>query len=206
MTLGLDHLVYATPSLEEGVAEIERLLGVRPAFGGRHIGRGTHNALISLGADCYVEVIAPDPDHPAAGMPLPFGIEGLTAPRLATWAAKAGGIDARVERARAAGYDPGDPISMSRERPDGAVLSWRLTMPNAGETIVPFLIDWDPGPHPAETSPQGCEFMLMHAAHPDPNAVTQKLNALAIELPVEKGPEPRLWATIRGLRGVVELS
>lgn len=207
MTLGLDHLVYATPSLEEGIEEVERLLGVRAAFGGKHTGRGTHNALLSLGADCYLEIIARDPEQPDGATPLPFGLDGLASPRLATWAAKAGGIEARVKRSRAAGYDPGDVLSMSRERPDGMRLSWRLTMPNAGEVIVvPFLIDWDPGPHPAETSPQGCEFMLMRAEHPDPDAISRKLNALAIELPLERGPEPRLLVTIRGLRGVVQLS
>lgn len=206
MTLGLDHLVYATPSLEEGIEEIERLLGVRAAFGGKHTGRGTHNALLSLGADCYLEIIARDPEQTDVTTPLPFGLDRLASACLATWAAKAGGIGARVERSRAAGYDPGNVLSMSRERPDGMRLSWHLTMPNAGDVIVPFLIDWDPGPHPAETSPQGCEFMLMHAEHPDPNAISRKLNALAIELPLEKGTAPRLVATIRGLRGVVELS
>jgi len=41
----IDHLVYATPDLDLGIATIERLLGVRATAGGRHPGAGTRNAL-----------------------------------------------------------------------------------------------------------------------------------------------------------------
>ena len=36
----VDHLVYATPDLDSGVEEIEKLLGVRATPGGQHPGRG----------------------------------------------------------------------------------------------------------------------------------------------------------------------
>src|SRR5262249_11322359 len=58
----VDHLAYATPDLEKGVAEIERLLGVRATPGGQHPGRGTRNALVSLGPTSYLEIVGPDPD------------------------------------------------------------------------------------------------------------------------------------------------
>ncbi len=37
----VDHVVYATPDLERGMEEIERLTGVSPTLGGEHPGRGT---------------------------------------------------------------------------------------------------------------------------------------------------------------------
>ncbi len=45
----VDHLVYAVPDLDRGIAYIEQLLGIRATLGGRHVGRGTHNALLALG-------------------------------------------------------------------------------------------------------------------------------------------------------------
>src|SRR5690349_1003202 len=78
----VDHLVWATPDLNRGIDQIENLLGVRPTFGGRHLGRGTHNALLALGNDVYLEIIAPDPEQPDPPTPRAFGVDGVTEPRL----------------------------------------------------------------------------------------------------------------------------
>jgi hypothetical protein len=85
----LDHLVYSVPDLDATVEELAVRLGVRPVFGGRHEGRGTHNALLALGEQRYLEIIARDPSQPDAPTPLPHDLDGLTSPRLVTWAARA---------------------------------------------------------------------------------------------------------------------
>src|SRR5687768_18558203 len=54
-----DHLVVAVRSLEEGVAEFERLTGIKAGVGGKHPGRGTENALVSFGGGKYLEILAP---------------------------------------------------------------------------------------------------------------------------------------------------
>lgn len=51
----IDHLVYATPDLDRGIAEIEKLVGVRATLGGKHPGRGTRNAFIALGPNSFLE-------------------------------------------------------------------------------------------------------------------------------------------------------
>lgn len=152
----LDHLVYATPDLDATVAELERLLGVRPAEGGRHPGFGTRNRLVGLGGRSYLEIVGPDPEQEDPAGPRPFGIDGLRAAGLAGWALAVEDIDAVTARAREQGYDPGDPQDMSRRTPSGELLSWRLTPPDrAGHgRLVPFLIDWA---RPA-IPPTGCRW------------------------------------------------
>lgn len=63
----LDHLVVAAADLDEGVRWVEERLGVAMDAGGRHEVFGTHNCVLSLGPDCYLEVIAVDPQAPAPG-------------------------------------------------------------------------------------------------------------------------------------------
>jgi hypothetical protein len=204
----IDHLVYAAPDLEAACRELEARLGVRPSPGGQHTGRGTHNALLDLGDGAYLEVIAPDPGQPQPSAPRPFGIDGLALARLVTWAAKAPDIDQRVARAVAAGFNPGTVRTMSRARPDGVTLSWRLTQRDepAGDGLVPFLIDWGETPHPSATAAKGCRLVTFRAEHPAPDRVTPLLEAIGEQLEVREGPHPRLIAEIACLRGRVELS
>ncbi len=202
----IDHLVFAAPDLDQGVALIEEKLGVRAAAGGKHVGRGTHNALLSFGNGAYLEIIAPDPEQGGVTMPLPFGLDANGPSRLVTWAAQAPDIERRLEAARAAGYE-GQLLTMSRELPDGSRLAWSLTFPppKLGGGVVPFLIRWEPGPHPSETSPGGCELVDLRGEHPDAEPVRKLLQAMDVELPIAEGPAPALIATVRGPNGVVEL-
>jgi hypothetical protein len=214
----LDHLVYATPQLEATVEELGRQLGVRPATGGRHPGRGTRNELLSLGPGAYLEIIGPDPEAPEPEAPepepehelprpLPFGVDRLSGPALVAWAAVAVGIDERVRRAQAAGYDPGPVTAMSRELPDGGVLHWRLTpFPGGPEaSVVPFFIDWRGAAHPSTTSPPGCRLVSFHGEHPHPDGMRRQLEALGVELDLRPASRPGLAAVIAGPAGTVEL-
>ena len=206
--VALDHLVYGVPDLAQGIGLIERQLGVRAAIGGKHTGRGTHNALLSLGTGSYLEIIAPDPEQPPPAEPRPYGLDRLKDPRLVTWAVRAGDIEERAANARAAGYDPGPVTPMSRRMPDGRELHWRLTVPKtrAADGLVPFLIEWEPGPHPSQTSPDGAYLVELQGEHPQPEAVQPLLNAIGVHLSLTESARPALIATIEGPNGTVLLS
>ncbi|MDR5684419.1 MAG: VOC family protein [Armatimonadota bacterium] len=203
----VDHLVYASPDLDRGIAEIEGLLGVQPSAGGQHIGIGTRNALVGLGPMTYLEIIAPDPDQPPPLVPRPFGIDQLCGSKLAAWFLRASDLGRLRGEALRAGVPIGGVKSASRRRPDGVALSWEMTDPwcAVAEGIVPFFIDWKDSPHPAATAPRGGSWVGLRAEHPDAPRVRDMLSRLGIEVPVEVGPLPALIATIEGARGRVEL-
>ena len=134
-SLHIDHLVYATPDLAAAVADIEERFGVAPTPGGAHVGLGTFNALLGLGGRTYLEIVGPDPAQPEPVNPRPFGIDDLTEPSLVAWcAAPQRALVDVVQAAREAGFDPGDVRAMSRQRPDGVLLEWELTL-----TSLPIL-------------------------------------------------------------------
>ena len=203
----VDHLVYATPDLKVGIETIEKLLGVRAALGGRHPGGGTRNSLVALGPASYLEIIGPDPEqpHPPAGRL--FGIDGLRGPRLATWAATGQDLERLVADAGRNGVKLGPVGSGSRKRPDGVLLSWRLTSPAAvlGDGIVPFFIDWGRTLHPAQTAPAGATLVGLRAEHPDSHSVEEILRKLGLDLRVTGAPASALIATVDCPRGRVEL-
>lgn len=203
----LDHLVYAGPDLERAVADLEHRLGVRATPGGKHTGRGTHNALLSLSESAYLEIIGPDPDQPPPAMPRPFGIDTLTAPRLVTWLAKARDLDKQIEHARARGYDFGGATPMSRDLPDGTRLEWRLAIPPQplGDGLVPVLIEWHTDRPPAKTSAHGCTLVELYGEHPRPETIRPILEAMGLTLEIRQGAVPALVATLDTPKGRVVL-
>jgi len=203
----LDHIAVAAPDLATGADFVERALGVRPGPGGAHPRMGTHNLLLRLGDDVYLEVIAPDPAAPRPARPRWFELDrlGAGAPaRLATWVARTDDIGA----ARAAcGAEVGEIEPMTR-----GALSWRITIPADGslpcQGAAPTLIQWDAEPHPASALPDaGCALEALEVWHPDPARVRAMLDAVAFAGDVAvrglpAGAAPQLRARIRAAGGV----
>ena len=196
----LDHLVLATPDLAAAVARFTALTGVAPARGGSHTGLGTANFLVGLGGSAYLEIVGPDPSQAAPAAARPFGIDDLADTRLVTWAVHPPDVDLRVTAARAAGHDPGDAFAMSRLTPDGETLRWRLT-PSRG--VVPFLIDWGSTPHPTTRGLPAVGLRSCALAHPDPSLVRAQLDALGLDVPVDRADRPSLEAACGTPRGEV---
>lgn len=204
----LDHLVYAVTDLDAAVDDLAERLGARPSAGGRHVGRGTRNFLLSFGDGSYLEIIGVDDGQPSPQGPRPFGIDLLTGPRLVTWAVRVDDIDDAVGSARRHGYDPGPAQAMSRATPDGGLLSWQLTDALlTADGLVPFLIAWGDTVHPSLTATGGARLMELTAEHPEPALVATAFAALGVAgVTVERGPQARLVARIDGPGGSVRLT
>ncbi len=197
----IDHLVYAAPGLPAAVADVAERFGVRARAGGRHIGLGTHNALLALGTQTYLEIIAPDPGQPEPSLPRPFGVDGVRHGGLVSWARACDDIDAAVARARSHGYDPGDVADAQRVGPTGTVLRWRLTLNAMAGGLVPFLISWGDTEHPARSAPHGLTLEAFHLEHPDPPSLTPLLTALGADVEIKPAAAAALVARLSGPNG-----
>jgi len=202
----LDHLLLGCSDLDQGIAFVESHTGVRPAIGGVHPGRGTRNALLSLGPQHYLEIIAPDPAQtaiPTTRAELPAMLKQLAAPTLVDWAVHTLNIDKVAERLRKAGVAFQGPTPGSRARPDGKVLHWQtLNLDNDRDGLLPFFIQWSAATiHPSEDAPQGCTLEGFSIAGPDVAALLAEFQRLGIDVNVESGKAAHRRARIVGPKG-----
>lgn len=211
MASQIDHLVLAGTDLAALVADVAERFGSTPVPGGPHPGRGTRNELVGLGGGRYLELIGPDPDQPPPTGPRQFGIDAITEPTLVAWCARpTRPLADIVAEASAAGFDLGPLASMSRQRPDGVLLQWRLTFPQLAtpdEGTVPFLIDWGDSPHPSTTLPAGVELLDLTLGSPNADRLRTVLAIVGDfpEVTVVPADRPTLHARLRTLNGEVEL-
>jgi len=114
-TDAFDHILLGARDLETGIHWVEGRTGVRAKFGGNHPGRGTRNALLSLGMGHYLEIIAPDPAQ--ANAPDERGLGELSSPRIIKWTIHTEDLAAAKSLAEAAGIKTIGPQPGSRQRP-----------------------------------------------------------------------------------------
>lgn len=204
----VDHLVYVTPDLDEGVRFIEHLFGTDVIEGGRHENWGTWNALVSLGTTSYLEIIGPDPQRSTSRMPTLFKIDQVDRPRLITWAAKGTDLTDVVASAERGGVDLGDVSDGNRILPDGSMLEWQLTDPYADrmDGIVPFFIDWGDSAHPAALLPQSCELVAIDLEHPHAEEAEVAMEAVGVPTQVVAANTAAIRVTIHTPNGAVELT
>lgn len=198
----IDHIVIGARTLAEGAAFVEAHLGVSPQAGGQHLGIGTHNLVLGLGAACYLEVIAPDPAQPSPAHPRPFDLDdpGLATmlaagPRLIAWVARTTALDAVVTRLGSS--HAGEIRPWSR-----GTLSWRMALPPQRQdmqNLIPALIQWDDGKGAApRLTDSGCRLLALEAEHPEPGILRASLGQRGLEevVRVKASPHPRLLARL----------
>jgi hypothetical protein len=202
----LDHILLGCHDLDQGIAFVEESTGVRAAFGGVHPGAGTRNALLSLGENRYLEIIAPDPKQPASADSR--DLRKLEDPVLVGWAAHPGDIEAFAARLKLEGIAATGPNPGSRKRPDGRVLHWKtLGLQDDAAGLLPFFIEWSgDSVHPSVDSPQGCRLLTFEAFTPKPDELSRKAMVLRLDLPISEARGPYLHAVIAGPQGQLDVT
>lgn len=201
----IDHLVLGARTLEEGAAFVERMLGVKCQPGGRHDGAGTHNLLLGLGPDVYLEVIAADPAQPEPAHPRLFGLDDPATrlmldaePRLLSWVARTTTLDSTMTRL---GPRAGEVREMQR-----GDLRWRMGIPPARgdmSALVPALIEWKGERAGKRMKDSRVRLVALEAEYGDPPQLNHALTERGLSdiLKVRHGPHPRLVAKLTGPDG-----
>lgn len=204
MPLSLDHILLGCTDLTSGIEFVAKRTGVRAAFGGVHPGRGTRNALLSLGEPSrfelnprrYLEIIAPDPQQ--SGTPDHYGLLKLTEPRLVGWAAHPGDLNEFASRLRNADIAFDGPNAGSRKRPDGHLLQWKtLNLKDDHGGLLPFFIEWSAdSSHPSTSAPRGCHLARFELLTPDFEKLRSAAAAVGLDVEIMKSEKAQLRATI----------
>lgn len=205
----IDHLLLGVPELGAGVQWLQDEFNMEAGQGGRHLGVGTHNALVALGNRTYLEVIAPDPQQLVPKAALPYGLGMLSVPRLINWAVRVPDMDTWASRL----YQLGIPTQLKarhRVNPDGRRLVWRTAVMPATPFVngvdltglIPFAIDWQDTLHPSETAPAGIVLESLSLCHPQSALVQTTVAALGLPALVEQAEEPCLKAQVRSGLGI----
>lgn len=204
MATAIDHIVIAAPSLAAGTKMLHEALGICPQPGGEHERMGTHNALLRLGAQLYLEVIAVNPATAKPPRPRWFRLDELaadSAPYLTTWVARCD--DIHVAYAACGGIH-GEIETMSRDD-----LNWLISIPADGgmpfDGVAPSLIEWKSPHHPANRlEDRGCSLTGLKGFHPDAARLNDLLRTLGLgsEIYVEQDQRAHLVAEIQTPNGL----
>jgi hypothetical protein len=176
----LDHLVVGIRSLPEGIAQFEQLTGVTAGVGGKHPGRGTENALISLGDGTYLEILAPQPG--ATLSPQDQTLLGLDRLTIIDWAVSVPEVDGAMAALRSAGFAASPAQPGARLTPAGERLDWTtFALRETDIGSAPFFIRWSPNaPHPSTTAPAGCSLDRLVVQDPASQKLAIALKALDV--------------------------
>jgi len=146
MITRFDHAVIAVRDIEAAITSYAAL-GFDVSAGGRHPSIGTHNALVRFGLD-YIELLSVD-DINQAYSSGSFGSELAdflgSGQGLVGFVFACSKLEPLATGLSSFGQNFQGPFEMSRERPDGRLLSWRLVIPGTSpwRKTWPFLIEWE---------------------------------------------------------------
>jgi hypothetical protein len=202
----LDHILLGCNDLDRGIQLVEESTGVRPAIGGVHPGRGTRNALLSLGERRYLEIIAPDPAQSEI-VHYPQ-LRSMIDPRLIGWAVHPPDIAAVAKQLTENKIAFTGPEDGSRKRPDGRILNWKtINLADDRHGLLPFFIEWSADSvHPSADAGKGCTLDYFEVMSTNPEELALTFKRIGLDVTVEHSDKARLRALITGPKGDLGLT
>ena len=185
----VDHIILAIDSLERGMDMFRRGTSIQPIYGGVHPGRGSRNALVSLGGGRYLEIIAPNPaDTTKSGAERKNALAKFHRLTPYGWAVQTNNIDSVSAEFIKQGFPRANVSAGARSRPNGKILKWRTLDPWGTEsTALPFFIEWDPSSaHPSTDAPTGCALRNVTVLSPNSDSMEALLIKGGIRVSVQK--------------------
>jgi len=182
MKTGMDHLVIGANNLKQGVDYVKSELGIDIPYGGTHMKMGTHNHLMQLGNNIFLEIIAikneiEPPNNPRwYGLDDPFIRQRLNVqPALLTWVVNTRNINELIHKAT---YSLGNAKLISRGE-----LSWFFGLPEDGRLLgggmLPYAIEWQTDIHPSlKMADLGCFLSRLEIYHPYSKWLTNALKSI----------------------------
>ncbi len=214
MNVIFDHLVIAADNLPQGRQWLSEKLGVFIPEGGEHPKMGTHNLLMRIGQQSFLEIIAINPLGPKPDRPRWFALDDPVIrasvrmqPRLLTWAVNTSDINTLL---RDCSFDFGDIEAMSRGE-----LHWHITVRKDGSLsaggLLPAILQWHCDIHPAvDMQDLSCTMESLEAYCSAPSWLEQRLKEINADglIKVKEEGDDRftgLKALIQSPKGLVEI-
>ena len=182
MNSRIDHIVIGVDNLISGTKILETKLNTKFSPGGEHKVMGTHNKLLKLQSNMYLEVIAHKPDADTPSRPRWFSLDESNikekiknSPRALCWVLEVDNLEDTVKNC---GYNPGEILKLSRDD-----LTWKVTIPSDGKLVengvLPILIEWTNNQHPSKKLNNNNVFLNKLALfHPEPNKIQNIISNL----------------------------
>jgi catechol 2,3-dioxygenase-like lactoylglutathione lyase family enzyme len=203
----IDHVLFAVRDFAESTARLSAEFGLAAVEGGRHTGWGTANWIVPLGTS-YLELIGVVDRATANANPFGRRVQQVIADGGGpfAWCVTPADFDGTVARL---GLEAG---SGSRQRPDGATVSWRM----AGLDVAladpsrAFFLDWKVAPqdHPGRAfaahrvQPEGIAWVEIQG---DETAIRAWLGDDDLQVHVRPGPPAVLSVGIAAREGEIVL-
>ena len=202
----IDHLVYCVPDLDEAVTRFNDLLGVTPSIGGRHLLKGTKNALINLGNQCYLELLAIDHLNKNITSNRWMGIDYIKEPKITRWAIQSEDLIADQKILKKYNSEMGSIEEGQRITKDNKTLKWKMTIPlnKPAVELIPFLLSWkNSSHHPTDKLEAKCSLKsISFYGNQSLNECFKDLSIAHKIIPMEHS---KITATISGPKGEMSI-